>query len=225
LPVEFFSRHPDAGRQHWCKACFKAYFGLRGQRHREQSKAAKRRRQQRARQFIHDYLSDRSCADCGEGDRLVLEFDHVVKKLAGVSGLVHAGWSIKRLQEEIGRCEVVCVNCHRRRTASRSPSWRISAADIDDTLVLLPAERRNLRFVRASLLSSACVDCGIRDLLVLEFDHVGSKRGAVGLLARRGCSLERLKAEIAECEVRCANCHRRRTILSRRGRPKLNGPP
>jgi hypothetical protein len=33
-------------------------------------------------------------------------------------------------------------------------------------------------------------------------------------LARRGCRLQRLEAEVAQCEIRCANCHRRRTLAS-----------
>ena len=61
------------------------------------------------------------------------------------------------------------------------------------------------------MLKSGCVDCGIRDLVVLEFDHVGNKTANVMTLAQMGGSLERLKREIDECEVRWANCHRRRT--------------
>jgi hypothetical protein len=54
------------------------------------------------------------------------------------------------------------------------------------------------------LLRSKCVDCGRADLLVLEFDHVGKKRGNVVNLARNGCAFETLRGEIAECEVCCA---------------------
>jgi len=49
---------------------------------------------------------------------------------------------------------------------------------------------------------------------VLEFDHVrGKKRDSIcGFIKRRNSSLDTLKAEIAKCEARCANCHRRRTV-------------
>jgi hypothetical protein len=58
-----------------------------------------------------------------------------------------------------------------------------------------------------------CVDCGETDLRVLEFDHRDSsqKLEAVGRLIALRASWKRIQAEIEKCDVRCANCHRRRT--------------
>jgi hypothetical protein len=57
-----------------------------------------------------------------------------------------------------------------------------------------------------------CVDCGERDAVVLQFDHVrGSKRNSVAALIQRNLSLDVVKFEIEKCEVRCANCHLRKT--------------
>lgn len=68
--------------------------------------------------------------------------------------------------------------------------------------------------VRAHLEAHPCVDCGERDIAVLEFDHVrGVKRAEVSLLAVY--SLGAARTEIAKCEVRCGNCHRRKTIRER----------
>jgi hypothetical protein len=75
----------------------------------------------------------------------------------------------------------------------------------------MATERRNVDFAYTVLERSGCVDCGTHELCVLEFDHVGRKRATVIRLATSGCSLARLRTEIATCEVRCGNCHRRRT--------------
>jgi hypothetical protein len=60
---------------------------------------------------------------------------------------------------------------------------------------------------------AGCTDCGEQDPVVLEFDHRADKREAVVRLAC-GCSLETLRQEIAKCDVRCANCHRVRTLVT-----------
>lgn len=68
-------------------------------------------------------------------------------------------------------------------------------------------------FVCDYLSVNPCVDCGESDILVLEFDHLGDKEGDVNRMMNGGCSLKRMQAEIAKCEVRCCNCHRRQTVL------------
>lgn len=69
--------------------------------------------------FLLDYFSEHPCLDCGESDPRVLEFDHInpAKKLANVSDLIHSGKNLQIIKEEIEKCQVLCANCHRRKTA------------------------------------------------------------------------------------------------------------
>jgi hypothetical protein len=71
---------------------------------------------------------------------------------------------------------------------------------------------RNTDYVRQYLSNHACVDCGESDVRVLEFDHVGNNKAEdVATLRCQGASSRRIAEEIAKCQVRCANCHRKRT--------------
>ena len=210
LPLSAFNRR-GKGHQGWCRECFRSYFRQRGRLHRDQSTAAKRRRRALGLGFLDSYLQSSRCADCGHSDPDVLEFDHVGFKRGDVGVLAGNGASIRALRAEIAECEVVCVNCHRRRTSRREGSWRANPDDLIGLALLTAHERRNVLYVRNILRASECVDCGDSDPAVLEFDHVGEKAGNVGQMARTGCSFERLRAEVSRCEVRCANCHRRRT--------------
>jgi hypothetical protein len=61
----------------------------------------------------------------------------------------------------------------------------------------------------AYLFQHPCVDCSETDAYVLEFDHVkGKKSNNISRMVMDGFSWFTIEAEIAKCEVRCANCHR-----------------
>jgi hypothetical protein len=120
------SRNAD-GRHPWCKPCFSAY---ERERYRNGDKARKDRNKARIvngnRDKLWDLLTRSACTDCGETDPLVLEFDHrdPAEKEFQVTQMFHYNWSL--IQTEIDKCDVVCCNCHRRRTNKMFGWWRTS---------------------------------------------------------------------------------------------------
>ena len=60
------------------------------------------------------------------------------------------------------------------------------------------------------LSTHSCIDCGESDPVVLEFDHVSDKISEISGMYRN-FSLNTVIQEIRKCEIRCANCHRRKT--------------
>lgn len=69
-----------------------------------------------------------------------------------------------------------------------------------------------LQFLIDYLKKNPCIDCNEKDPIVLQFDHVrGKKIKAVSEMAQNGYSNKALMEEIEKCEVRCANCHMRKT--------------
>ena len=73
---------------------------------------------------------------------------------------------------------------------------------------------RNARYILEYLMNHPCVDCGENDLDVLEFDHresIGKNRQNSVLSIGNVFSLNRIEQELSLCDVRCGNCHNRRT--------------
>lgn len=70
------------------------------------------------------------------------------------------------------------------------------------------------RLLRDDIVNKAkdkpCADCGKRyPPYVMDLDHRGDKFTDVSKM--KSYSIQRLLAEIAKCDVVCANCHRERT--------------
>jgi hypothetical protein len=73
--------------------------------------------------YLLEFFKLHPCVDCGEADPLVLEFDHLRDKTFAIgAGLPDRNW--QSILREIEECEVVCANCHRRRTVKRSGTLR-----------------------------------------------------------------------------------------------------
>lgn len=74
-------------------------------------------------------------------------------------------------------------------------------------------KEKKSKYIYNYLKNHPCVDCGERDILVLEFDHKDrqDKNHTISIILRENIRFKKLTNEVAKCEVRCANCHRRKT--------------
>jgi hypothetical protein len=76
------------------------------------------------------------------------------------------------------------------------------------------AYRRKIRAFIAEAKSVPCSDCNNSyPSWVMDLDHLPGmdKLFNVGTATSKGFGLAKVQAEIAKCEVVCANCHRQRT--------------
>lgn len=97
---------------------------------------------------------------------------------------------------------VTCVGERKDTRVGRTSQWQ-----------------RNMLITNAIKMERGCADCGYRaHPAALHFDHLPgtTKISEVSTLARRGRA--DLLAEIAKCEVVCANCHAIRTAERRTSR-------
>src|SRR5215217_3936569 len=94
------------------------------QRYIDQAAVVKRRLRHERTLALIEYFRTHPCVQCGEPDPVVLEFDHVRDKGFDIGqNLLDYRW--EAIVEEIEKCEVVCANCHRRRTAQRRGAVRV----------------------------------------------------------------------------------------------------
>ncbi len=121
-------RSRNDGRQNYCRECnieqMIAYHAVNGDRCRARINQRKRLLRERNKRWLLAYLLGHPCVDCGERDPIVLDFDHLRDKRLNISALANRGARWEVVLSEIEKCEVVCANCHRRRTCARAEGLR-----------------------------------------------------------------------------------------------------
>ena len=84
---------------------------------------------------------------------------------------------------------------YKRNAASEAKYKAQRSARVRDILNIIKLER-------------GCCDCGYNSHAeALDFDHVDGQKSFT-ISGSIQCNLRTIRAEVAKCEVRCANCHR-----------------
>jgi hypothetical protein len=120
-------RKAKGQRDSFCRPCRSAYgkehYAQNRQRYIDQAGRVKRRLMRERTLYLIEYFKTHPCTDCGELDPIVLEFDHLGDKEFAIGPeLSRRNWP--SILAEMEKCEVVCANCHRRRTARRRGALR-----------------------------------------------------------------------------------------------------
>jgi hypothetical protein len=133
-PVSHFAwrRQKKGQRDNYCRPCRAAYhrahYLTNKQRYIDNAGDRRRRVVAENTEKMLVFLSTHPCVDCGETDPIVLEFDHIADKSFTIAAAMRfRGWDA--IEREMEQCEVVCANCHRRRTATRGGFARAAHLD------------------------------------------------------------------------------------------------
>lgn len=118
-----------------------------------------------------------------------------------------------------GRPHYCCRQC--QGAYSKTLYQKNKAVVIARAIVSKAKRRASVRGLLAIAKSAPCKDCGILyPPWVMQFDHiVGPKDFILANAPARNFSDALIRAEIAKCELVCANCHAERTH-SRRNAPR-----
>lgn len=125
LPLDFFPKRTGEKRQAHCKECARAYVKSHYQTNKKYYANRNKERRNKIQEKILEILSQSHCMVCGENELILLDFDHrdPTTKLFNVSHAPKKLCSMKKLMEEIKKCDVLCVVCHRRKTAKQE-NWK-----------------------------------------------------------------------------------------------------
>lgn len=121
-PLDAFNSSSSRKRSSYCRPCqresAKEHYRKNKARYIERARIRSQAEFKRRMEWLADYFRSHPCVDCGEADIFVLEFDHLRDKSFNIGNRLR-DLNINAILDEIAKCEVVCGNCHRRRTARR----------------------------------------------------------------------------------------------------------
>jgi len=111
------------GRDNKCGECSKSYHRKiysENDKRKQNVREAEKRAIARNKKLVQEYKEKYPCVDCNISDTEVLSFDHIVgQKRFNISDGVQRGVGEETLLKEIAKCEIVCMNCHTKRTKRR----------------------------------------------------------------------------------------------------------
>lgn len=104
--------------------------------------------------------------------------------------------TLKAIQDELDKCELLCANCHRKEhylaKTNRFAKYQ---------------RRRKVKAV--AMFDGACSDCGLRDdPCIYDFHHPDFSKKNFSFRDNHGW--ENAEKELLKCIMLCVNCHKRR---------------
>ena len=152
-------------------------------------------------EFIHIYIKphrsivmEKECTRCHKIQDLIEFYKRTRARKRPTSKVEYGSW---------------CRTCLSELSADRHRNILIH----DKTKINKTRLRtRGRLYLRNYLSTHPCVDCGESDPDVLEFDHRDGtvKHRCVSHMVEH--SIKKIQLEIDKCDIRCCNCHMRRTI-------------
>jgi 5-methylcytosine-specific restriction endonuclease McrA len=93
-------------------------------------------------------------------------------------------------------------------------SYHLGVGQREKNIARRNSGRKKVRvYIQEIKQKASCVDCGEDyPYWIMEFDHLGDKSFNISNFHHVTLDLEKVKAEIAKCDIVCSNCHKDRTF-------------
>jgi hypothetical protein len=128
-PLEEFNNSTRAkdGKMSYCRACHKDHYRSNRVRHGENVKKVRDAHNQAVREWKYEFLKEAGCSwpGCDVTEPIMLEFDHIEssEKEADICSMIRKGKSLDKIKAEAAKCQVLCANHHKLRTAKQMGWW------------------------------------------------------------------------------------------------------
>ena len=209
----------STGLASWCKICFSEYRKQKYIENLEINRQKTNTRRSERVKWLQDLKKSKPCLDCHMTyEPYCMDFDHVPekgKKLQNISRMLLQNVSKEKILEEIEKCDLVCVLCHNKRSYLR----------LTNKLGLARQHRKNLELIK-NFKNKPCVSCGNHYAYYnMQLDHIDPSTKLYNICELKNRKFDILQAELAKCQVLCALCHRRKSIIEQKEKKyNLNRP-
>lgn len=122
------SKRRKDGLQGECKKCRNTYaakwYAKNKDTHGARTALWRAENRKKVEDFLWELFDNNPCP-CGESDPVVLDLDHLdpTEKEFAIGEAIGLGISLARVKQEAKKCQVLCANCHRRKTAKENDWW------------------------------------------------------------------------------------------------------
>lgn len=194
----------------WCKDCHKKYKREKYNENLQKNRSYTNDKRADRINWFQELKSNLSCIDCAQiYEPYCMDYDHLPNqiKIKNVSKMVIDNTPKEIILEEIKKCELVCLLCHNKRTYTRFNEI------LGKDRKYKPHQQRNINIID-DFKNKPCAICNIQyELYNMQIDHIdpGTKLYDVCQLKSRKEKI--LQDELAKCQVLCALCHRRKSII------------
>jgi hypothetical protein len=174
--------------------------------HTERRKASWRAYQQRRRHAIAAFIatSRLACVRCGHEIPATLDLHHRDAGQKDFALSAAYSRSLRAIQRELTKCDVLCANCHLEEHASSTSLTSQGGA----RAVVEWRRRTKARLIEVH--GGSCIRCGYAGhMAALVFHHRDPSTKAFAISVDGvPRAWARLVEEATKCDLLCANCHR-----------------
>lgn len=208
-----FSKHSEYtdGLSYWCRQCWKEYRKKRYDNDLEGSRQYTNDKRAERISWFQELKYNIPCIDCDQiYESFCMDYDHVPEKgqkIKHISRMVLDHTPKEVIIAEIEKCDLICLLCHNKRTYDRFNN------ELGNDRKYPPHMQRNIGIINA-FKAHHCTICRQQyEHYNMQIDHIDPTTKLYDVCQLKSRKVEILLTELAKCQVLCALCHRRKSIV------------